>query len=593
MDNNKLNGWILLLWFFSIGATTYLFAFITGAMILIAIVSAILSRKSKTDYLHNSINWLKELHTKNSNDKNFMYWMLFIYAPYGMYLVWKNNYHMKRKPIIVILSLFWVVMLVSNADTMFDSSTPTHSRDVVEQENDLNDSDTAMGNDNGNEDKDASKEDTSDNSSDDETETIDDDTDDKETSNDDSTGSNTNNENDSTNKPSENNNISSDEPLYVHYIDVGQGDATLIEYGDYHILIDAGNNWYGDDVVNYLNSQGVDDIEILIGTHPDADHIGGLDVVMNNFKVETIIDSCREHDTITYQDYANSIQKQVDNGATWICPLDVKYQINDDIYFEVINTNVRSSDNNDHSVLTKLVAFDKSFLFTGDLEEQVESTILNEAIDVDVYKVGHHGSNTSSSSAFLKEVTPSYAIISCGEDNKYGHPHDEAVLRIQEYTDEIYSTHLSGHIVVSVDENIFSIDAKEKVTTEQQTEDSSTESNTDTSNTNTNTDTGDTTEDKTEEKDTTILTITNQTTSINAGAYAFITVKGSPNTVYDIDVHYKSGVSTSSTLNDKTSDTNGNVRWDWKVGSRTSAGTYKIVISGGGKSITTYFEVYK
>jgi len=169
--------------------------------------------------------------------------------------------------------------------------------------------------------------------------------------------------------------ISSNLQLKVHYIDVGQGDAIFIDYGDYDILIDAGDNEYGISVVNYLKLLNIDDIEILVATHPDADHIGGLDDVLKAFDVEKVIDSGTISTTKTYQDYMATINAEKVNGAEFIYDDNFIYDLGNGVKFEVIETGDNNGSNNGNSVVTRLVAKNVEFLFTGDMDSEQEHSI--------------------------------------------------------------------------------------------------------------------------------------------------------------------------------------------------------------------------
>jgi len=346
----------------------------------------------------------------------------------------------------------------------------------------------------------------------------------------------------------------------LHFIDVGQGDSILIEIGDYHILIDAGENHYGDDVVEYLNSVGVDDIEILIGTHADSDHIGGLDDVLNAFEVEKIIDSCYEHSTNTWTDYNNAINDEVSQGAIKVCDSDLVYEITENITLEIYDPGDDFSDINDLSVISMLTVYETKVLLTGDAEIEVENLLLEYDIDADIYKAGHHGSRSSSSTEFLKEVTPSLVIITAGEDNSYGHPHQEAVDRLSAYTDEIYGTWISGDIVITINYEGYTFPEYIKVANEGQAIE------------------GD-------------YDIPDSLT-VERGIDAYLEITGKPNTNYDITVNLKSGPSSASGIEEKTSNEDGVVSWTWGVSSNSSVGTYDIVIEEQGTGYKWYITFY-
>lgn len=236
--------------------------------------------------------------------------------------------------------------------------------------------------------------------------------------------------------------------LKVHFIDVGQGDAIFIDYGDYDILIDAGNNDDGDLVVDYLKKLGTDDIEIMVATHPHADHIGGLDDVLAAFDIENIIDSGKPAETKTYKDYWNAVQLE---HANYQEDANMIFEIDEDLSFEVIEAGDDFKNTNDDSVITRLHYGDIDFLFTGDAEEEVERVLIEKNITAHVLKAGHHGSRSSTAQVFLDRVNPLYAIISCGTDNKYGHPHKETLERLNAANIRVFRTDLQGTIVATVE----------------------------------------------------------------------------------------------------------------------------------------------
>lgn len=252
--------------------------------------------------------------------------------------------------------------------------------------------------------------------------------------------------------------------LKVHFIDVGQGDSIFIDYGDYDILIDAGENDQGQKVVNYLKSLGTDDIEIMVATHPHSDHIGGLDDVLKAFDVEKIIDSGVMYTTKTYEDYINAVSNEKEEiGAKFIYDDDLTFKLGDNVMFKVIELGDGYENINDNSVVTMLDYNNVEFLFTGDLEADVEKANLNKFSDIDILKVGHHGSKTSTSQEFLEVVKPEIAVISAGIDNEYGHPHLETLVRLGNYVDAIYGTWKSGNIVITTDGNTYQVNTDIKV----------------------------------------------------------------------------------------------------------------------------------
>ena len=244
--------------------------------------------------------------------------------------------------------------------------------------------------------------------------------------------------------------------LEVHYIDVGQGDATLIKCGSHAMLIDGGNNNKGTTVQLYLKKQGVESLDYVIGTHPDADHIGGLDVIVYKYNCDTVIMPDYEKDTKTYQELVDVIH---DKNMKITYPVVGEQYALGEAKFTIIapNSNSYGGNANDYSVAILLEYGKNRFLFTGDAEEASEAEMLTNGIDIsaDVYKVAHHGRRSASTQEFLKAVHPKYAVISCGEGNSYGHPHAEVLNRLRSMGVEVFRTDEQGSIIASSDgENI-------------------------------------------------------------------------------------------------------------------------------------------
>lgn len=246
--------------------------------------------------------------------------------------------------------------------------------------------------------------------------------------------------------------------LEVHFIDIGQGDATLIVYDDFHILIDGGNNGTEEKLLDYLDKQQVDDIEILVATHPDADHIGGLAEVIDHYDVHLIIDSGESHSSQTYKNYYEAVKRQQARGAIYLEDADFIFPLSEQITFEIIETGDDNGDRNNNSVVAKLSYSEIDFLFTGDMESKTEQKILDRQLEAEILKAGHHGSKTSSSNEFLDVVKPETVIISAGLNNSYGHPHRPLIDRLKHYTDDIYVTYEKGHIVITTDGTDYSLD---------------------------------------------------------------------------------------------------------------------------------------
>jgi competence protein ComEC len=248
-------------------------------------------------------------------------------------------------------------------------------------------------------------------------------------------------------------NNTNEENLRVHFIDVGQGDAILIQTENRNMLIDAGDNSYGQLVVDYLRDKGVSRLDYLIGTHPHADHIGGLDEVIKNFEIGTIIMPKLSHDTKTYEDVLLAVQEK---GLKINTPkITEPYEL-EDVKWTMLAPNSEEYESlNNYSVVVKLEYGKRSFLFTGDAESLSEGEMLElhrrMLKGIDVLKIGHHGSSSSTSDEFLDVVNPKIAVIQLGENNKYGHPHEETMEKLENKDIEIYRNDLNGNIILTSD----------------------------------------------------------------------------------------------------------------------------------------------
>lgn len=237
------------------------------------------------------------------------------------------------------------------------------------------------------------------------------------------------------------------ENLKVYFIDVGQADCTLIINGNESALIDAGNNEDGEDVVKYIKDKGIEKLNFVIGTHPHEDHIGGLDEVISNIYVDKIYLPKIQTNTKTYEDVLAAIQNK--NKKINSLKKGDRLKIGE-AEAEVITDSILDKNNlNLSSNIIRLEFNETSFLFTGDAETENEQSIIKWE-QVDILKVGHHGSTTSTSQNFIKQIKPQYAIISVGKYNDYDHPHDKIIKRLQNIGAKILRTDESGTVEVIV-----------------------------------------------------------------------------------------------------------------------------------------------
>ena len=238
--------------------------------------------------------------------------------------------------------------------------------------------------------------------------------------------------------------------LRVDFLNVGQADCALLSTNGHYMVIDGGNNGDADTILSYLEGQGVEKLDAVVGTHPHEDHIGSLDAIINHFDVDAVYMPKIMHTSKTFEDVLDAVAnkglkiKSPDPGDT----IDFN-----GLEIEVLGPQREYKDFNNNSIVLKVNAGETAFLFTGDAEETAEKDILQAGYDLqaDVLKVGPHGRSTSSSQAVVQAVKPKYAVISVGVGNSYHHPEEEALQRLQSIGAEIYRTDLQGNIVCTTD----------------------------------------------------------------------------------------------------------------------------------------------
>lgn len=242
----------------------------------------------------------------------------------------------------------------------------------------------------------------------------------------------------------------SEEDLKVHFIDVGQGDSIFIELpNDEVMLIDAGESSEEEKVYNYITDLGYNNIDYVVGTHPHTDHIGGLEYIINNISVENIYMPKAVSTSKTYESLLNTISSK--NLKVKVAKANVNIISSDNFSVNIIAPNSESYSNlNNYSAVIKIDYYNNSFLFMGDAEVLSEEEITSD-VQADVIKVGHHGSDSSSSLEFLNKVKPKYAIISVGTNNQYNHPYDSILSRYESIGAQVYRTDLDGTIVATSD----------------------------------------------------------------------------------------------------------------------------------------------
>lgn len=244
------------------------------------------------------------------------------------------------------------------------------------------------------------------------------------------------------------------QPFTVHVIDVGQGDSILVKSGDHAMLIDAGERGNDQTILDYLKANSVEKLDYIVATHPHSDHIGSMPKVIEGIKVDNIIMPKLPKSMVpTTSIYQKLIKAVKTSGAKVISAKVGDTYTLGDAKITIVGPVGTPEDLNNASVVMKVVYGKNSFLFTGDAEAKSEKKILANGADIkaDVLKLGHHGSSTSTSEEFLKVVSPSLALISCGKDNDYGHPHKETIEKLEKYNIPYERTDIKGTIVVGSD----------------------------------------------------------------------------------------------------------------------------------------------
>lgn len=239
--------------------------------------------------------------------------------------------------------------------------------------------------------------------------------------------------------------------LTAHYIDVGQGDCEFIELPNNEtMLIDAGDSGSGPEITAYIKNLGYDTINYLVATHPHADHIGGMSYVIKNLNIVHMYMPEKSTNTKTFENLLQTILdmnikvEEAESGTVILNTENLKIDI-------LAPDSEQYKNLNNYSAVIKMDYKNTSFLFMGDAEKEVEEKLPNKEIQTDVLKVGHHGSDTSSTAAFLEKVSPKYAVISCGKNNRYGHPDSITLQNLESVGSVILRTDLDGTIIIRSD----------------------------------------------------------------------------------------------------------------------------------------------
>lgn len=252
----------------------------------------------------------------------------------------------------------------------------------------------------------------------------------------------------------------SKDSFWVEYVDVGQGDCALVQCDGHYMMIDGGPSKASSTVYTILKNKGIKTIDLMVATHPDEDHIGGLSGALNYSKVDKVLSPVTEHDTKTFKSLEKYVKKQ---GKSFTVPkVGDTYRLGS-AKIDIVGPIYSNSDSNNQSIVVNVTYGANSFLFTGDAEDEEESSILRKykSLKCDVLKVGHHGSNSSTSKALLNTVKPTYAVISVGE-NLYGHPTQSTIDKLTKAGVAIYRTDLQGDITFYSDGKNVTVETEKK-----------------------------------------------------------------------------------------------------------------------------------
>lgn len=246
--------------------------------------------------------------------------------------------------------------------------------------------------------------------------------------------------------------------MYVSFIDVGQGNCTLLRCGGKAILVDSGEVGAAQTVINYIKNLGIDELNCVLVTHPHTDHMGAMTKILYEFKIDDLImPEIPEEIIPTNKTYEKFLTAVSDNAGNVIAAKPGETYSYGEMTLEIFAP-LRDYDNlNDMSAVSRISYGDTSVMFTGDATTTVEKDLLKKNINYSatVLNVGHHGSKTSSSEAWLRAVNPKYAVICCGVNNDYGHPHSLITKRLEEFGIEYFETDLLGTIVFESDSKNF------------------------------------------------------------------------------------------------------------------------------------------
>lgn len=241
--------------------------------------------------------------------------------------------------------------------------------------------------------------------------------------------------------------------MYLHYINVDQGDAILIQVNNKNLLIDSGPKSHKKQLVKFLNDLNISKLDYVIATHPHEDHIGNMNTVLNSYKVQSFYAPKVYSYTKSFEQMIDSLKSNnlkinpIKRGCNTI---NLGFQTNVEVFSPINDT---YDNENNYSPVIKISFGNNSFLFTGDAEKEIEDKLilLNDDLKADILKVSHHGSSSSTSDSFLNRVSPKYAVISVGKNNIYDHPNDTIISKLNTYNIDILRTDIQNNITLISD----------------------------------------------------------------------------------------------------------------------------------------------
>lgn len=247
--------------------------------------------------------------------------------------------------------------------------------------------------------------------------------------------------------------------LVCYYLDVGQGDSIFIELPNSQtMLIDSGENYHGAGIIKYIKKRGYTKIDYLVGTHPHSDHIGSMAYIVKNFNIGSVYMPKVSTNSRLYENLLTALKSKKLTAKSGKAGVKIFDDGDDNLKAEIIAPVKLEKENlNNSSIVLKLTYKNSSFLFMGDAEK-AEVSAIKDDVRADVLKVGHHGSSTSTTKAFLNKVKPSIAVISCGSHNDYGHPHKNVLKLLKQIDCEVHRTDKEGTVAVSSDGRSYEVE---------------------------------------------------------------------------------------------------------------------------------------